>query len=169
MTKLSFDTKDVISVLNVDDAEEYIGKEGYCSNTIYELQEAINNRSKCKLVNVVNRSGRPFTYEYHEDSGIIYDKAGLFLPANKVKREKKWRPFTLEEFMEIFKVGDVITFRTKDSNYHGKWLYTGCTIGRKSPKIRLYLGTYMFSFQELFDEYEYLDKNDNWNLFGVVD
>ena len=160
-TDLSFDTKDVFSIFNPLEAKEYIGSEGYFAYTLSELQERVENNFTCLLEKIDEEIVAPYMNDYKK-------RFSLFLPANKViKVEKKWRPFSPTEFEERFKIGQVVTFRSRGSDYHGKWLYEGyATGGTLSDRYVLYLGA-RFSLEELFNDYEYQDADGNWRRFGV--
>lgn len=157
MTNLLFDKKDVFTVLNASEAEAYEGEEGYFADSLEDLQNFVKENITRKLY---------FIARTHSE---YQNNAALFLPASKVKRtRKKYRPYTLEEFYNIFPVGSLITFHQKDSDYRGVWLFTGYATGSNlAGKDSLYLGAHVFNLQELFDDYQWIDKNENWHCFGI--
>ena len=101
----------------------------------------------------------------------------FILPFEWVKPEepeKKYRPYSLEEFSNIFKVGDLVEFRYKDSDEVKCAMFTGYVtdverIDDKTPgAVELMLGCFHYSLFSLFEEFE-LFYNGKWQPFGVVD
>ena len=101
----------------------------------------------------------------------------FILPFEWVKPEepeKKYRPYTLEEFSFIFKVGDLVEFRYKDSDEVKCAMFTGYItdverIDDKTPgSCELMLGCFHYSLLSLFKECE-LFLNGEWQPFGVME
>ena len=90
----TFDKKDVFTCVNAEDAKNYIGEEGYLSDTLINLQNRVDNSSLETLDSINELQPYPFSA-----NGLA---SLLFLPANKVKEieePKKWRPFgNMDEF-----------------------------------------------------------------------
>ncbi len=86
-----------------------------------------------------------------------------FLPECCVKKEKKFRPFTIEEFCnEDF---DIVVFRKKKGNVELHLRYNGYTYS-KERGFSVLLGCEYFSLEELFNNYE-LRESAGWVPFGV--
>lgn len=86
---------------------------------------------------------------------------------SKEKKEKKYRPFTLEEFQQFFTIGQPIKFRRKA---YRKLTHNVMFIGYREDDMGLIvlLGNAAYSLKELFEEYEYFFENGKtWVLFGV--
>lgn len=81
------------------------------------------------------------------------------------KEEKRYRPCTLDDFG--LNIGDLIRFRRKDDhNSEICTMYTGYVKYKGIVKVQLGAGYY--SFDELFNNYEWFDKDSNtWEIFGV--
>lgn len=166
---LSFDKKDVISVLNVDNAKEYIGQEGYFGNTLFCLQEAINRKFIQRLVSVHNELSEPFVTEYSDTGEVCEENSSLFLPEDKVKqKEKKCVACKSIGFLLTVinkKVGDALTYRKK-----GEATIHNCIITEElfdDYCSFVVLGSKQFSAKELFEDYEWRDKGLNWCPFGM--
>lgn len=161
-----FDKKDVYSWSNLEDAKKYIGEEGYFCETCHESL-ALWHKG---LLRDVNQS-MPVDCIFEDAENEVF---GLFLPADKVKEvkeEKKWRPFkNLEEFkteLNGIEYGDVVRFREKSD--HAIKLYGGY-LGHSEKDgqlLALALGAFFYSPEKLFEDYEWQDKEGNWQIFGV--
>lgn len=104
--------------------------------------------------------------EKGERKGMI-ESYSYFLFASDVKFEKKkWRPFTLDEFLKRFPLLSPVTLRTKSGD-----LYTLCVTGQgveKETQIEyVILGGRCYDFEELLNKYDLQDENGNWTPFGV--
>ena len=93
----------------------------------------------------------------------------------KTEPEKKYRPFSLEEFLKIFDVGDQIGFRSKDNGEVKYAMFVGYTddffadnTDRSDGKNDVMIGIYYFSLSYLFENYD-LYFEDEWQPFGVLD
>ena len=85
----------------------------------------------------------------------------------KNKTEKKYRPYTLEEFQQFFTIGQPIKFRRKA---YRKLTHNVMFIGYREDDMGLIvlLGNAAYFLEELFEEYEYFFENGKtWVLFGV--
>ena len=84
---------------------------------------------------------------------------------SKEKKEKKYRPLNIDEFLNHFDIGEVIVFRSKVMpNIVCHVLFDGYTETDKETFV--ILGLHHYSLKELFSNYEY-DNGDNWFSFGV--
>lgn len=84
---------------------------------------------------------------------------------SKEKKEKKYRPLSIDEFLNQFDIGEVIVFRSKVMpNIVCHVLFDGYTETDKETFV--ILGLHHYSLKELFSNYEY-DNGDNWLCFGV--
>lgn len=85
--------------------------------------------------------------------------------------EKKYRPYSLEEFSNIFKVGDLIVFRMKNYDEVKCAMFTGYItdverIDDKTPgAVELMLGCFHYSLFSLFEDFERF-YNGRWWPFG---
>ena len=86
------------------------------------------------------------------------------LPAEFVE-EEKYRPCTLDDFG--LNIGDLIRFRRKDDHaFEICTMYMGYL--KNNGIVKVLLGECYYSFDVLFNEYEWFDKDSNtWEMFGV--
>jgi hypothetical protein len=87
----------------------------------------------------------------------------------KVVIEKHLRPFTAEEFIEMFIPNDVVIFRPKTNH---RYEYHTVFNGYEMDDITLVaiFGNKEYQLKELFERYEYLSvdaKERSWKPFGV--
>lgn len=86
--------------------------------------------------------------------------------------EKKYRPFSLEEFSNIFKAGDLIVFRMKNYDEVKCAMFTGYItdverIDDKTPgACEVMLGIFHYSLFDLFKDFERF-YNGRWWPFGT--
>ena len=87
--------------------------------------------------------------------------------------EKKYRPYSLEEFSNIFKVGDLIVFRMKNDDEVKCAMFTGYItdverIDDKTPgAFEVMLGIFHYSLFSLFEDFEWF-YNGRWKPFGIL-
>ena len=84
--------------------------------------------------------------------------------------EKKYRPYTLEEFQKIFTIGQPIKFRFIGINTEKILLLIGYEIFYEdnNPEPYILIGYETFKLDELLEEYEWQESGSNvWKPFGV--
>lgn len=157
------DTSNIQSLIHFD--EKYIGKSGYFSDMLYEFQD-LNDCHQGTLLNISTEDGNS-DYIFETENGFYR----FFIPEELVKEpEKKYKVFSLEKFLEIFKVGDLIIYRENGSTEVHHKMFTGyivCADGRYDiPGIgRITLGKNIYGLGYLFTTYE-LFLNGKWQPFG---
>lgn len=159
MSKL-FDKKDVFSWSNCEEAKKYIGEEGYFRD---DFQEDLACWSKGILQDV--DSSMPVDCIFEDEENDVH---GLFLPADRVKPPQPKRLRAFKDYAEFTKtvgcdVGDRLTMRRKGLQIVRSVLVLELAQGLGT----LGLGTHVFGYRELFDDYEWQDKEGNWQTFGV--
>ena len=158
----TFDKKDVYTCVTAEEAKKYVGELGYPSNSLNKLKTLINNFAPYSLDKIDLDNDKPFFYR---EDGFLF-----FLPADKVKEveEKKYRPFTdIEEFLKLYKVGQVVHIRPTDDRVEEETLiialFPTCTncvcFGSMLNAI---------SLEDLFECYE-IKLNGKWQPFGVAE
>lgn len=117
-------------------------------------------------------SGFPFiissSKEVHPFRYMILEKD--LEPKNKT--EKKYRPFTMEEFNDLVEFGEFVSYRQKDKAHTYCVMYVGnqyISETEDNPQEDMVgLGPYYHSFEELLTDYEWLPADqDKWVPFGV--
>ena len=81
------------------------------------------------------------------------------------KEEKRYRPCTLDDFG--LNIGDLIRFRKKDDHdFEICTMYMGYL--KTNSIVKVILGECYYSFEVLFNEYEWYDRDSStWEVFGV--
>ena len=151
----------------IEEATKYIGKECYLSNSIADYAD-LNNVTAKRILDYVSNTGIPYSS----------NPAGIYcycLPCEWVKQpEKKYRPYTLAEWVDQHEIGEVIHFRDKDYKQKFNVMYTGYVIdnGEDIEDIRttgrimlIYTGYFL---ENLFEDYE-ICINGEWQPFGVME
>ena len=90
----------------------------------------------------------------------------LFIPEDALKpAEKKYRAFTLQEFKDKFKIGEIIRFRRKDDHIEYNFMFSGWIVISEDDS-RIQLGDLRYPPEILFTNYE-LFYSDRYVPFGV--
>lgn len=177
---------DIQSVTNGCHDWEFMTKKGYFANSIFDFKDL----SKCEY-------GEYVDYREHDkcfhcevilpDGTTDYNWFSYFLPKDSLlpeeKPEKKYRAFTLNEFLEQYKVGKTVTFRLKKDGHAPEKEclveYTSMITGyetlpedRDKPgKSSVLLGgcppislARLFEFYEIVNEYYFPTV---WQPFGI--
>lgn len=180
---------DIQSVTNGCHDWEFMTKKGYFANSIFDFKDlkrtcvygeyaGYREHDKCFHCEVILPDGTTdynwFSYFLPEDS---------LLPEEKP--EKKYRPYSLNEFLEQYKIGETVTFRLKKDEHileaecrvEYKRMVTGYETlpeDRDQPgKSSILLGgcpptglARLFEFYEIKNEYSVPTV---WLPFGVLD
>lgn len=95
----------------------------------------------------------------------------FFIPEKLLNKKKKYRPFSLAEWIAQHEIGEVINYRSKSAGVMCCHMYMGYAYGkdRDLTKINegtITLGVASYSLQYLFEDYE-IEVNGEWKPFGV--
>ena len=144
-----------------EEVKKYYGKEVYCADFIENFSNLKLYTNKFDFKTFFPQECKPFLV-----GGQQYR---FILPAEFVEQEKQYRPYTIDEFLNHFDIGEVIVFRSKAMpEYACHVLFVGYVEDSKNNGMNIILGQYRFSLKELFSSYEYCDgDSDNWFCFGV--
>lgn len=158
---------DCFDAENKELIKPFLKKEGYFSNNLENFC-LLDGCFKRLLSNVSKDVKDCFT----DDEGRDWK---YFLPVEWVKEpEKKYRAFTLAEWIDKHGIGDVIHYRCKSEGgieLHHMYVGYACGIGKNINEIgvgTLTLGVASYSFDYLFDYYE-IEIDGKWLPFGVID
>lgn len=166
------DLSDIQSFKQYDD--KYVGRSGYFSDSFCAFQDL----DQCLKTTLLKITDDNKDNEYNEEtSDYIFttEDCGnyrFFLPEELLKEsEKKYKVFSLEKFLEIFTVGDLIIYRKNGSTEVHHKMFTGyivCADGRYDiPGIgKVTLGQSTYGLGYLFITYE-LFLNGKWQPFGI--
>lgn len=137
-------------------------KKGYFADRIVNFQDL----SKCEYgtYSGYREHDKCFHCEVNLPDGTTdYNWFTYFIPEDVLKPvEKKYRPFTLEEFLKICDVGVQIEFKRKDNGEVKHAMF----IGYAGDDVLI--GIYRYSLAYLFENYELFFMR-HWQPFGVLD
>lgn len=142
-------------------AEQFLGKKGYFSDYLNEYTHICNTEEDVLQ-----------SLDEHHDEAYkgSRNKWEFFLPAEWVKPEKKYRPFTGIEFAEKFnlKLNSIITLRSVPTNDHPCYNYKVVFTGYRwcDDVFQVFLNGHWLDLPELLELYEY-KENGEWHKFGV--
>ena len=156
-----------LCVIDVKWAMGFIGKNGFFADAINHFE----NLSECQsglLISAKDKKLHPFEC----DNQWHYS---FFIPEEWVKEpEKKYRAFSLSEWVNQHEIGEVIHFRNKDYKQEFYAMYVGYVIdsGEDTEDIRttgrVMLMTWAYFLENLFEDYE-IEMNGEWRPFGVIE
>ena len=157
-----------LDCFDVDIAKQFIGHEGY----FCDHRSGFTN-----IYNLVKDVLRDITPDdnYCEVYKTNCTSWEYFLPEEWIKKpEKKYRAFTLAEWIDQHEIGEVIHCRNEHKQeFHV--MYTGYVIDNGEEDIqdnrttgRIMLINMGYLLQELFERYE-ICVNGEWQPFGVVE
>ena len=176
----TFDKKDVFTLVTAEEAEAYIGKQGYFGDSFKDLERKIKEDDCDELAEIfleqdadINIIFRPRGYESCYESSF-----GLFLPADKIKEveeEKKYRPFkNVDEFIHILgvSIGEILIFRPRKKAQQKGEIHTILVgyLKAENGDDEIILGgsNGSWSLQDIFENLEWKSKRDGqWQPFGV--
>ena len=160
-----------LTCFDLKEAEQFIGKDGYFAHEM----EAFENLDRCYFSRLLGfdtcDKSIPFAVA---NASRDYE---FFIPAEWVlpeKPEKKYRPYTLAEWIDQHEIGEVIHCRNEHKQeFHV--MYTGYVIDNGEEDIqdnrttgRIMLINMGYLLQELFERYE-ICINGIWQPFGVIE
>ena len=163
---MKLDKRLKISPFNCFDSKQarrYIDKMGYFSNNLGDFSDL----SKCKfgtLGSIHDDTEQPY---YMKENVTVN---GFFVPETLVEPTKhNKRPFGMQEFKDnlpkMMFSDDLIHFRDKATDAKFSVKFVGEILDGSDWFVCL--GTREYSLKELFEDFEYLDKDGGWNTFGV--
>ena len=156
-----------LTCFDTEQAKEFLGKECYFSNA-YCTFEDLHRIPKSELQYISN----------DKDASDPYKTACYFypfcLPCEWVKEpEKKYRAFTLAEWIDRHEIGDIIRYRCKSQKIELCHMYVGYAYGigtdiKNTTSGTLTLGVASYTLDYLFEDYE-IEVDGEWQPFGVLE
>ena len=160
--------KKPLDCFDTEIAKQFIGKKGYFSNSLSWY--SVLKSTWYGTLNEIESQQEECFFDSESDGYFQY-----FLPEDWVlPAEKKYRPYTLAEWIDQHEIGEVITFRNRQGQeFHV--MYTGYVIDNGEEDIqdnrttgRIMLINMGYLLQELFERYE-ICINGEWQPFGVIE
>lgn len=160
---------DVQTCLHYDDS--YIGKTGYFAIDLCDLSDLSNCSHDTLAQIILDGAGDDIFRTPHDVDNGNWGRR-FFVPDSLLKPvEKKFRAFTLAEWVDKHEIGEVITFRNRQGQeFHV--MYTGYVVdnGKDIQDIRttgrIMLINIGYFLENLFKDYE-ICINGEWKPFGV--
>ena len=165
--------KKPLNCFDTEQAKEFIGKKCYFSDEacdFMDLDKAGSDKFYIAELQNIWTSKAVEDYCFADSS----NDWRYILPCEWVKEEKsepepKYRPYTIKDFEKAFlndEFDDFIIFRDKhDPGNVYTMRYNGNYVRGKYEYICL--GAKNYSFESLFENYEVVDHDGDWQPFGV--
>lgn len=176
------DIADIKTVITAD--ENDVGKMGYFANSIH-LFENLKGSNGIKYGKLIYLSDLDYGGDKSDKCFVCSNQWAYryFIPEDALKPvEKKYRAFSLNEFLERFKIGEALYIRFKRDKAERVVVFTEysipphkdegndtesvCLTGIEHHKSVVCLGMREYYLATLFDCYEYFDGKE-WQPFGI--
>ena len=173
MYNKKFSYKDVFTLADILKSAKYLGKEGYFADDYDTLEDMVKSDKSNVLDALLPKQVQCFNSSESRGRSLGDVNYGLFLPKEKVciiePEEPKWRPYTIKEFKNKYKVGDIITYREKLCPHR---VYTSMITcieeqGGDRPDV-IWFGARKEFLDSMFETLEILDIV-GWTPFGILD
>lgn len=138
---------------------KFIGTDCYFSDKASDYGDLSN----CQVGTLVSRDGMTGVFNATKNNSYAYFDYCLPCEWVEEKKEPKYRPYTIDEFLKKFKLGDSIIIRYKGNDTYQELLFTGYS------KDYVHLGASVFCFNSLFKCYEFGIHYDEFVPFGVLE
>lgn len=160
-----------LTCFDTEEAKEFIGKECYFSNcrvhykNLSNFEKFVSLTDYCigTLTAIMNLGDRVFDVDQQ------CKEFRYCLPCEWVKEpKKKYRPYTLAEWIEQHEIGEVIHYRSKLGETESRCMYVGTrhSQGIKKTILKITLGNVSHTLDYLFEDYE-IEVNGEWQPFGI--
>lgn len=170
------DVLDIQSSARYDDS--FIGEVCYFADSIWEFEDLESCNKGTLSEHIEDDYCQPGNFTANEFEGDDY--YGYFIPEKLLKPiEKKYRPYSLNEFLDEHEIGDKITFRLKLEEQPEDFIrhkvmvcgYQTVTGTADTPgEGFVNLGGTLVSLQHMFETYETPNSclyPEVWEPFGV--
>ena len=161
------------TILNADD-EFIIGKTGYFTTNLNAFKDLTfcSVHGTLKEVNMLFDNDNVFVVK--DDDGVVVSERYFIADEDLLPAEEKYRPFTLEEFVNKFDVGKIVCFRNKKQSTDTYNTIYAPSVRALVISIEYYhdhplvsMGNHWYSLGHLFEDYELWDSKLGWIPFGV--
>lgn len=159
-----------LTCFDLKEAEQFIGKKGYFAHCI-DYYEDLKSTVFGTLGRTEDTDHSSFVCTEETFDNYYYH---FFIPEDWVlPTEKKYRPYTLAEWVDQHEIGEVIRFRNTCNQefnvmYLGYILDTNDDIQDTRTKGQIMFVSTPYTLQELFERYE-ICINGEWQPFGVME
>lgn len=180
LDKRIIEGKHPLTCFDTEQAQNFVGKKCYLTNdiSIFSDLDSFKDTEGCSdapYVGVIDR-----LTNINKELSMVFDTTFLrwkfCIPCEWVKEEKKepkYRPYTLAEWIGQHTIGDVIHYRSKSGEIELRHLYVGYGYGigtdiKNTTSGTLTLGVASYTLDYLLEDYE-IEVNGEWLPFGVID
>lgn len=162
------DGKKPLTAFDEELAKDFIDKECYFSNDAIDFGNVVLNCQKGRLLSIGELTGVFFgTTKNNSYARFNYCLPTEWVKEEKKEPEKKFRPYTKDEFLNKFECGKPIIIRHKDDHIN-MFIETMSSVRIDNYMDDVYVRLYerVFDLKELFDEFEWQKSNGEWQPFG---
>lgn len=169
LDKRIIEGKKPLTCFDAEQARNFVGKKCYLTNDIslFSDLDSFKDTEGCSdapYVGVIDR-----LTNINKEFSMVFDTTYLrwkfCIPCEWVteeKKEPKYRPYTLTEFVNTYSLGDEVIMRSKNNPTVTHVLFVEYEEGRDDVR----LGQCWYTFMILFNNYE-LCTDEGWKPFGV--
>lgn len=155
--------EDILTCFDIEKAGQFLGHKGYFANVNSSYQN-LDNKAYGILTEIKDAA-----YSFKMDNNEYWR---FFIPDIILKpKEKKYRPYTFQEFCDKFTVGLPIKFRPKGKvGYERYLILNGYEHEQREGQTftYIYIGPIPYTFDELFRAYEWQEHyTEDFEPFGV--
>lgn len=152
--------KTYLDCFDIKKAKNFIGRECYVSDDVTSFAN-VDNLRKAVLKEVDEGSVNPYTLE---NTRWKYS-SNFILPCEWVKEpEKRYRPYTLNEFVNQYSLGDEVIVRLKGKEIISHKLFVEYDENDDTDMVRL--SFIWYGLVELYDSFE-IYTSEGWKPFGI--
>lgn len=153
---------DILTIFDIDRAKEFIGQKGYFSDELHLFEDL--STVPCAFLIEISSDRGDYAFRKDDDRGYyrFFIPESSLRPAETFAEKKKWRPFTLDEFLAKFPLLSPVVFRRKENGELRTYSFIGYIASGT-----IILGNDWRILENLFEDYELKDENGNWTPFGV--
>lgn len=164
-----------LTCFDLKEASDFLNKTGYFANE-FDYFSDLSKVTECcsevyhgKLLGI--KENKRCVFKYLSMDCSRESSYRFFLPEDWVLPvEKKYRPYTLAEWINQHEIGDVIHYRSKSGEVELRHMYVGTrhSQGIKKIILKITLGDISHTLDYLFENYE-IEVNGKWQPFGVLE
>lgn len=156
---------DILTCFDIERAKGVIGQIGYFADDLYRFDDL----RYCDYGTLTDVRDSQSGGVFHRRDADSYQ--WFFIPESILKpkeKEKKWRPFTLDEFRARFPLLSLVTYRTIGEDSVHTECFTGYEYKNEQKTAKVNLGGEMhYALEVLFTACELKDEDGKWTPFGI--
>lgn len=171
MMELDKRIANIANIFSVNDGchdYKFMNKKGYFANRITDFQD-LNKKCVYGEYTDYREQDKCFSCRACSNGVVEYDWFTYFIPEKDLKPiEPEYRPFTIKEFQDTFKIGQTIKIRQKDDTEAYQLMLIGYIPFLNHKGTWIVLGDIRFSLELLFKNYDLYVPSIDWYVpFGI--